>query len=176
MKTLFEVAKSAMLILPILSTQPSQAATQASGGTPTPIIIVSDNDPQAQRNAQNVLEVYQKMINEKQPYSMDQYMAPGYIQHNPTLATGRDALEKAFAAMEAAHPTARVVVYRVIAAGNYVFAHVNFLNLFTDDPTDRGLAGIDIYRFDDNGIVQEHWDVLQAVPDPSTSANTNGMF
>ena len=32
-----------------------------------------------------------------------------------------------------------------------VWAHVNFLNLFNDDPQDTGVAGVDIYRMDGDG-------------------------
>jgi hypothetical protein len=41
-------------------------------------------------------------------------------------------------------------------------------------PGDHDYAGIDIFRFDDDGKVVEHWDVLQIVPEHS--ANDNGMF
>jgi mono/diheme cytochrome c family protein len=81
---------------------------------------------------------------------------------------------------------ARVVVHRIIAAGDYVWAHVNFLNLFNDDPNDAGIAGVDIYKFDADGKAIEHWDTLQLVGDPKNSvpmvapniprANPNGMF
>jgi len=36
------------------------------------------------------------------------------------------------------------------------------------------LGGIDIFRFDGDGKIVEHWDVLQRVP--SHSENANSMF
>jgi predicted SnoaL-like aldol condensation-catalyzing enzyme len=57
----------------------------------------------------------------------------------------------------------RVIVHRTIAVGDFVWAHVNFLNLFTDDPDDTGVAGVDIYRMDTDGKAIEHWEVLQLV-------------
>ena len=41
-------------------------------------------------------------------------------------------------------------------------------------PGDEDYAGIDIFRFDGEGKVVEHWDVLQVVPEESK--NENGMF
>ena len=70
--------------------------------------------------------------------------------------------------------------------GDYVWAHVNFLNLFNDDPQDTGVAGVDLYKMDADGKAIEHWDVLQVVGDPKNAApwlgpnvppaNPNGMF
>ena len=47
-------------------------------------------------------------------------------------------------------------------------------NLSNDDPNDLGTAAVDIYLYDADGMVAEHWDVLQGVP--THSANPNGMF
>lgn len=74
------------------------------------------------------------------------------------------------------NPDLRVEVHRVIAVGDYVWAHINFINIHSDEPDDRGIAGVDIFRFDTIGRTVEHWDVPQPVVDPAEAANDNGMF
>src|ERR1700722_16704634 len=139
------------------------------------------------RNIDNVLTLYQMMINEtRAEEGTARFLTPGYIQHNPLIADGAEALGKYFAGVKAAHPSAHVVVHRIMAVGDYVFAHVNFVNLLTDDPNDLGVAGVDIYRMNADGRAVEHWDALQRVGDPRNSAswvglnipraNSNGMF
>ena len=141
------------------------------------LIIADHHDHQANRNLINVLAFYEQMINQKQPVEATQkFLRPDYIQHNPLIATGARALGEFFAAVVQSRPHFRVDVHRIIATGDYVWAHVNFLNLYNDEPQDRGIAGVDIYRFDGEGKVAEHWDTLQEVPAPSAAANHNGMF
>jgi hypothetical protein len=50
-----------------------------------------------------------------------------------------------------------------------MFAHVNFVNLLTDDPNDTGVAGVDIYKMNAEGKAVEHQDALQPVGDPKIS-------
>lgn len=151
------------------------------------LALVDPRDGQAVRNIDNVLTLYQMMINDAQAQAgVAELLAPGYIQHNPLIADGAAALGKYFAGVKATHPSARVVVHRIIAVGDYVFAHVNFINLLTDAADDTGIAGVDIYRMDADGRAIEHWDTLQLVGDPTNSApwigpniasaNANGMF
>jgi len=151
------------------------------------LVLVDSHDQKAIRNVNNVLTLYQMMINEsKAEKGTANFLVPGYIQHNPLIADGSAALGKYFAGVKSAHPTAHVIVHKIIGVGDYVFAHVNFVNLLSDDPNDAGVAGVDIYKMNVDGKATEHWDTLQLVGDPKNSApwvgpnipraNQNGMF
>ena len=151
------------------------------------IEILDTKDARAVRNKNNVLALYDLMINRKRSVEATaQYVSPSYVQHNPLIPDGSAALGQFFAKVTAERLRARVVVHKLIAVGDYVWAHVNFLNLFTDDPNDTGIAGVDIYRMDAEGKAVEHWDTLQLVGSPHNSAplvapnipraNPNGMF
>jgi len=151
------------------------------------IVLVDPNDNTAVRNKDNVLALYDLMIDKKKSEEATaKYVSPAYVQHNPLIPDGSVALGKFFGRVTRERANARVVVHRIIAVGDYVWAHVNFLNLFGDDPNDTGIAGVDIYKMDAEGNAIEHWDTLQLVGDPENSApliapnipraNPNGMF
>src|SRR5579871_418483 len=151
------------------------------------IEIIDTNDSRAVRNKNNVLALYDLMINtKKSEEGTGKYVSPAYIQHNPLIPDGSVALGQFFAKVTGERARARVVVHRIIAVGDYVWAHANSLNLFNDDPNDTGVAGVDIYRMDAEGKAVEHWDTLQLVGTPENSAplaapnipraNSNGMF
>jgi len=140
-----------------------------------PLII--SHDVKSKRNAEAVLAFYDEMINKKHAIqATEKYLVPDYIQHDPIIPTTAKALGEFFNSVTGARKNLRVVVHHIIAGGDWVWAHVNFVNLYNDDPYDRGIAGVDIYRFNVDGKVVEHWDVLQEIPDPVKAANTNGMF
>jgi predicted SnoaL-like aldol condensation-catalyzing enzyme len=153
----------------------------------TMIELVDAKDSRAVRNKNNVLGFYDLVINEKRSEeSVAQFMNPSYVQHNPLIPDGAEALGKFFGQITKERARARVVVHHIIAVGDYVWAHVNFLNLFNDDPRDTGIAGVDIYKMDAAGKAIEHWDTLQVVGEPKNSApwlapnvpraNSHGMF
>jgi predicted SnoaL-like aldol condensation-catalyzing enzyme len=151
------------------------------------IELVDVKDNRAVRNKDAILAWYDLMINKKQPEeAAAKYVSPDYIQHNPLIPNGADALGKFFGQITKERTRPRVVVHRIIAVGDYVWAHVNFLNLFNDDPEDTGVAGVDIFKMDAEGKAIEHWDILQTAGDRQNSApwfapnvpraNPNGMF
>ena len=154
---------------------------------PAIIELVDAKDSRAVRNKNNVLDFYDLVINKKRSEeSVAQFMAPSYVQHNPLIPDGAAGLGTFFGQVTKERARARVVVHRIIAMGDYVWAHVNFLNLFNDDPQDTGIAGVDIYKMDADGKAIEHWDALQVVGDSKNSApwlapnvpraNSHGMF
>lgn len=136
-----------------------------------------ENNDKGSRNIEKLLALYDEMFNQKKPLeAARKYLSPHYIQHNPFLPDTADGTGGAFLKRLESFPNMYVKVHRIIAQGDYTWAHVNFFNIYNNEPEDLGTAGVDIFRFDEDGLILEHWDVLQEIPHPSECANNNGMF
>lgn len=99
-------------------------------------------------------------------------LAEGYIQHNLAYGTGRDAFLGSVEYLASAPVKTTVNNIRAFEDGNYVFLHTiyNFAGAGEQ-------VAFDVFRFDENGKIAEHWDNLASVaaPNPSGHTQTDGV-
>lgn len=114
-------------------------------------------------------EFYDTIINKKDFESARKYIGKNYKQHNPLVADGPEGLKAFIEFLKTSFPEARSEIKRTLADGDYVVLHVHSVR----PPNMRGRAIIEIFRLED-GKIDEHWDVIQEIPE--SSANPNGMF
>ena len=96
--------------------------------------------------------------------------------HGGTIRSGAAGLARFFDKIDKDRANLRIVIHRIVAIDDYVWAHVHFINLFNDNPQDVGLPALTFSRIDADGKATEHWDVLQEIGDPKNAAHANGMF
>jgi len=120
-------------------------------------------------NKKNVVEFYNKALNDKDFEAASRYLGPRYTQHNPSAADGPEGLKAFLGFLRDKFPKSHSEIKRVFAEGDYVILHVHAVR----EPGTRGRAIVDIFKLE-NGKVVEHWDVAQDVPEKA--ANQNGMF
>ena len=126
----------------------------------------------ADENRKIVYDFYESVFNNKDLSAADKYLDENYIQHNPTVATGKQGFKASASELFKKYPSWKVEFKRTIAEGDLVVTHTLAI---TDaaDPASKGNAVMDIFRVE-KGVIMEHWDVIQEVP--VKSENTNTMF
>jgi predicted SnoaL-like aldol condensation-catalyzing enzyme len=114
---------------------------------------------------QTLRTLYDRVFNEGRADLLPALIGGRYIQHNPLFPDGPEPLI-GYLQQAGRLPCE---VRRIGIDGDLAFVHVRY-------PQWGGVehAAVDVYRFDDDGRIVEHWDVLQPVP--ATAANDNTMF
>jgi predicted SnoaL-like aldol condensation-catalyzing enzyme len=126
-------------------------------------------DAQEQANLDHVLAMYRDVLMALDSSRVDDYILPSYIQHSTLAEPGVQALKDWLDARRADSRDAVQTIHRSFVDGDHVIVHVH-VSRWKGDP---GMAVVDIFRLE-NGMIAEHWDVLQDVPvDP---VNSNPMF
>ena len=94
-------------------------------------------------------------------------LADGYIQHNLAYGTGADAFIGSVEYLASADVKTTVNNVRAFEDGDKVFLQTvyNFAGAGEQ-------VAFDIFRFDENGKITEHWDNLAALAEPNPSGHT----
>lgn len=94
-------------------------------------------------------------------------LAEGYIQHNLAYGTGRDAFVGSVQYLASAPVKTMVDNIRAYEDGDKVFLQTvyNFAGAGKQ-------VAFDIFRFDSEGKIAEHWDNLAALAEPNPSGHT----
>ena len=109
------------------------------------------------------------LINAGEVDGMDDLMADDFVEHEeiPGLEPTKEGVKSFFRMQLAAFPDLRMQVEDVVADGHKVVARVRFTGTHTGDFMDMPATGrsvdaqlVDIFRFDDDGRVSEHWGVM----------------
>jgi predicted SnoaL-like aldol condensation-catalyzing enzyme len=102
---------------------------------------------------------------------------PNYIQHNPAVPTGLDAVVKFFSGRPApppGSPPPAPAQYRMVIAEGDKVMFLQRLPAGPNAPAGAERALIDIFRVA-NGKVVEHWDYMETFPrgtNPPANSNT----
>jgi predicted SnoaL-like aldol condensation-catalyzing enzyme len=115
-----------------------------------------------------VLRAFDTLFNQRDFETAAQFWSPDYIQHSAHIAPGRDGL---FDLVKAAPPEMRYENAVAVADGDYVLLH----GRFTGHGQPRAWIAADIVRLA-NGVLAEHWDVLQDEATRAESKSGLPMF
>lgn len=91
----------------------------------------------------------------------------GYIQHNLAYGTGRDAFVGSVEFLASAPVKTTVQNIRAFEDGAYVFLQI----LYNFAGAGEQVA-FDVFRFDEEGEIAEHWDNLAALAEANPSGHT----
>ena len=119
-----------------------------------------------EQNKRLVLEGFDTLFN-KRDYAAEKFWSPDYIQHSAHIEPGREGL---FNLVKTLPPTLRHEPGTIVAEEDFVIVHGRFSGF---QPVNWIVA--DILRIED-GVLAEHWDVIQDEATNETSKSGLPMF
>src|SRR6185436_6895443 len=121
-----------------------------------------------EQNKALVLEAFDTLFNKRDYVAAEKFWSPHYIQHSAHIAPGREGL---FDLIKGIPPTLKYKPGTIVAEGDFVIVHGRFSGFGA--PVNWIAA--DIVRIQD-GILVEHWDVIQDEATQEQSKSGLPMF
>jgi len=121
-----------------------------------------------EKNKKLVLEAFDTLFNKRDYAAAERYWSPNYIQHSAHIAPGRDGL---FNLIKNIPATLKYEPGMIVAEGDLVIVHGRFSGFGA--PVNWIAA--DIVRIQ-NGVLVEHWDVIQDEATEEQSKSKAPMF
>ena len=121
------------------------------------------------RNLERVGGLYRDVLDPHDRTRLAEYLVQDYIQHSPEATDGLGGIGDFLDWLRRDHPGHRNHIQRMFAQDDHVIVHLR-----VTVPGQADLAVVDIFRLNDAGMIAEHWDIVQRVPE--NTKNGNGMF
>ena len=121
-----------------------------------------------EQNKALVLEAFDTLFNKRDYEAAERFWSPNYIQHSAHIVPGREGL---FNLVKNSPPTLKYEPGTIVAEGDFVIVHGRFSGIGL--PVNWIAA--DILRIE-NGILVEHWDVIQDEATEEQSKSGAPMF
>ena len=122
----------------------------------------------SEQNKALVLEAFDTLFNKRDYAAAEKYWSPHYIQHSAHIEPGRDGLFNLIRRLPA---TLRYEPGLIVADGGFVIVHGRFSGFGRP----KSWIAADILRIVD-GVLVEHWDVLQDEASQAESKSGLPMF
>ena len=120
------------------------------------------------KNKALVLEAFDTLFNKRDYSAAERFWSPDYIQHSAHIEPGRDGL---FNLIKSLPPTLKYEPGAIVSEADLVIVHGRFSGFGA--PVNWIAA--DIVRIDD-GVLKEHWDVIQDEVSRASSKSGLPMF
>jgi predicted SnoaL-like aldol condensation-catalyzing enzyme len=141
------------------------------GRQPAPRPVQKENQMEKtiqQKNKELVLKAFDTLFNKRDYAMAETFWSPKYIQHSAHIEPGREGL---FNLVKSAPATLKYEPGPIVADGEFVIVHGRFSGMGL--PVNWIAA--DILRIE-NGILVEHWDVIQDEAAEEQSKSKAPMF